>query len=148
MLALVSAEISPPVFTYSRPIEFADSDAGGIVHFSRFLVFMEAAEHEMLRQRGLDPLTEVEGRVIGWPRVEANCHYLKPARLGDHLDIEVRVDRRAQRSMAYGFRVLRGDEVLAEGRIASVCCILSDDRPPKAIPFPQTIAERLPLETP
>ena len=148
MLALVPVENSPPVFTYRRPIEFADSDAGGIVHFSRFLVFMEAAEHEMLRRRGLEPLTEVEGRVIGWPRVEANCRYMKPARLGDHLDIEVRVDRRGQRSMTYGFRVLRGDEVLAEGRMASVCCILSDDRPPEAIPFPQAIAEKLPSGTP
>jgi YbgC/YbaW family acyl-CoA thioester hydrolase len=148
MLTLVSADNSPPVFTHHRSIEFADTDAGGIVHFSRYLVIMEAAEHAMLRRRGLQPLMEVEGQTIGWPRVEANCRYLSPARLGDDLDIEVRVERRGERSMTYGFRVLRGAEILAEGRMASVCCILRSDRPPEAIPFPNVIAEKLPSSTP
>ena len=36
-----------------RRIEFVDTDMAGIVHFSRFYVFMEQAEHELLRSLGL-----------------------------------------------------------------------------------------------
>lgn len=142
------ANSSAPAFTHRRRIEFADTDAGGIVHFSRFLVFMETAEHEMLRERGLEPLVEHDGQVICWPRVEASCRYSKPARLGDSLDIEVRVERRGKSSMTYAFRVMRAGETLADGRMTSVCCTLNDDRPPDAIPFPTFIAERLPSGSP
>ena len=39
-------------FTTRRKIEFADTDMGGIVHFSRFVVFMETAEHQFLESLG------------------------------------------------------------------------------------------------
>src|SRR5688572_30626127 len=37
----------------SRRIEFRDTDAAGIAHFSVFFTFMEEAEHEFLRHVGL-----------------------------------------------------------------------------------------------
>ena len=39
----------PPQFTYSRRIQFSDTDMAGIVHFANFYRFMEEAEHEMFR---------------------------------------------------------------------------------------------------
>ena len=143
-LGAVTTDSSPPVFTHHRRVEFADTDAGGIVHFSRFLVFMETAEHEMLRQRGIEPMTDDAGRAIAWPRVEASCRYLRPARLGDDLTIDVGVVRRGNTSMTYGFRVFRGEELLAEGRMTSVCCVLSSEQPPVPIRFPESIGNRLP----
>jgi acyl-CoA thioester hydrolase len=41
MVSLMASE-----FHATRRIEFPDTDMAGIVHFSRFFVFMEAAEHE------------------------------------------------------------------------------------------------------
>jgi YbgC/YbaW family acyl-CoA thioester hydrolase len=140
----VTSPAPVPVFVYRRRVDFADTDVGGIVHFSRLLVFMEAAEHEMLRQRGLDVHLEQDGHVIGWPRVDVTCRYEKPAKFGDLLEVEVCVARRGERSMTYDFRVLRQAELLAEGRMVSVCCILSADRPPQAIPIPDSILEKLP----
>ena len=58
--------LAAPIFVHRRRVEFADTDVGGIVHFSRFLVFMETAEHEMLRGRGLSVHLEDGGRTIGW----------------------------------------------------------------------------------
>ena len=37
-------------FTTARRIEFRDTDAAGIVHFSAFFLWMESAEHELLRR--------------------------------------------------------------------------------------------------
>ena len=45
--------------------------------------------------------------------------------------------------MTYGFRILRGEDRLAEGRMTSVCCELDPDRPPKPIPIPAAMREKL-----
>ena len=57
-----------------RRVEFVDTDMGGIVHFSRFYVFMEQTEHEFLRHLGANPgsYRDREGRSVGWPRVAAS----------------------------------------------------------------------------
>ena len=59
------------VFTTQRRIEFADTDLSGLVHFSRFFVFMENAEHLFLESLGTSIHTHVEGHELGWPRVSA-----------------------------------------------------------------------------
>ena len=84
---------SEPVseFRTTRRVEFADADMGGIVHFARYLVFMETAEHEFLRSLGSDAFATRDGRTIGWPRVEVSCQYLSPAHYGDVLDIHLRI---------------------------------------------------------
>ena len=61
------------VFVARRTVEFSDSDMGGVVHFSRYLVYMETAEHQFLRSRGVDVHTSMDGRVISWPRVAVQC---------------------------------------------------------------------------
>ena len=70
-------------FRTTRRVEFADSDMGGIVHFSRYYVFMETAEHEFLNAIGTSVALDLDGRKIGWPRVATSCEYKSPARFGD-----------------------------------------------------------------
>ncbi len=55
------------VFRTTRRVEFADTDMAGIVHFANFFRFMEAAEHEFLRSRGLSVAMDWEGERIGFP---------------------------------------------------------------------------------
>src|SRR3954469_7301250 len=89
-----------------RKVEYADTDMSGIVHFSRFLVFMENAEHAFLKAVGPGvQWRDAEGREIGWPRVAVSCEYLAPARFGDELEIRVRVLRKGTRSLTYGVEI-------------------------------------------
>ena len=60
-------------FRTRRRIEFADTDLAGLVHFARFFVFMETAEHELLRALGGEVHRRWQGHDIGWPRVAASC---------------------------------------------------------------------------
>ena len=55
-----------PIHEYRtlRRIEFADTDMGGMVHFSRFFVFMETAEHEFLRTLGAEVHMTLEDEQI------------------------------------------------------------------------------------
>ncbi|HEX9945248.1 MAG TPA: thioesterase family protein [Thermoanaerobaculia bacterium] len=130
--------------TVRRRVEFVDTDMSGIVHFSRFLVFMENAEHAFLKAIGTGvQWRDEEGREIGWPRVSVSCDYLSPARFGDELEVHLRVQRKGIRSMTYGFEVSCGGTTLAKGRTTCACCVLDDPSGIKAIPIPAWIAERI-----
>jgi 4-hydroxybenzoyl-CoA thioesterase/acyl-CoA thioester hydrolase len=129
-------------FVTHRRVEFADTDMAGIVHFSRFFVFMETAEHALRRHLGHEVQgVDGEGVPIGWPRVAVSCDYRSPARFGDELDLEVWVVELGRSSVTFGVRFRRGDVVLAEGRMTSVCCRLAPEVRPVAIPA--DLAERL-----
>jgi acyl-CoA thioester hydrolase len=83
---------------------------------------MEAAEVEFLRLRGLSVKMEWDGGTIGFPRVAASCDYVKPATFQDVLDIALTVDNIGRKSVTYGFEFTRGGEMLARGKVTSVCC--------------------------
>jgi len=130
-------------FRTSRKIEFVDTDMGGIVHFSRFVVFMETAEHEFLNALGTSVAMEHDGVHIGWPRVKVSCEYKQPARFGDVLDIHVRVLNKGRRSMTYGFVFKCRDQEIAIGEMTSVCCVLEPGKKVRAIPIPPPISEKV-----
>ena len=110
------------VFRTTRRIEFGDTDMAGIVHFANFFRFMEAAECEFLRSCGLSVMMDFEGQALGFPRVSATCDYLKPARFEDLLDVAVSIERIGAKSVTYGFEFARGGEIIARGKVTSVCC--------------------------
>ena len=130
------------VFHTRRRVDFADTDMGGIVHFSRFFVFMETAEHQLLETLGASVAVLRDGLQIGWPRVSASCEYESPARYGDVLDIEVRIERLGTKSLTYHFTFRRDQDVLARGRMVSVCCEIGP-RGLRSIPVPAELAARL-----
>ncbi|HTG31767.1 MAG TPA: thioesterase family protein [Thermoanaerobaculia bacterium] len=127
-----------------RKVEYVDTDMSGIVHFSRFLIYMENTEHAFLKAIGADVhIRDGEGREISWPRVSVSCDYQSPARFGDELEIHLRVIRKGTRSLTYGFEISRGGETLAKGRSTCACCVINDPGGIKAIPIPAEIAQRI-----
>jgi 4-hydroxybenzoyl-CoA thioesterase/acyl-CoA thioester hydrolase len=130
-------------FKTQRRIEFADTDMGGITHFSRYFVFMETAEHQFLEALGSSVALEIDGKQIGWPRVAATCEFKNPARFGEVIDIRVRVRRKGRTSMTYECTFSRDGLELARGQMTSVCCVLDPSEEIRAIPIPEAIAERL-----
>jgi len=130
-------------FKTRRRVEFADTDMGGICHFSRFFVFMETAEHLFLESLGTSVALEHEGRTLGWPRVAASCEYKRPARFGETIEMHVRVTRKGVKSMSYEVTFSRDGELLATGNMTSVCCVLDAPEGVQAIPIPAFIADKI-----
>jgi acyl-CoA thioester hydrolase len=130
-------------FHTRRRIEFADTDQAGLVHFARFFVFMETAEHELLRSLGTEVHRQWQGREIGWPRVAASCQYASAARFAEVLDIGVRVKRKGTKSMTYGFEFTRDGRLIARGELSAVCCQVRGPEGLLSIPIPADIADRL-----
>lgn len=132
-------------FRVRRRIEFADTDMGGIVHFARFYVFMEWAEHEFLRSLGASPgaFRDAEGHPVAWPRVAASCEFFAPARFGDELEIHLSVLRKGTKSLTYGFDIRRAEMAVARGEVTAVYCRVDDAGGLRAVPIPREITAQI-----
>lgn len=130
-------------FHVQRRVEFCDTDMAGIVHFSNFFRYMEYAEVEFLRARGLNVKMEAQGRQVGFPRVAAACDYLKPARFEDLLDIAVRVERLGTKSVTYAMEFTCRGEVLARGKVTSVCCLITEGKALQAVDIPESYRRKV-----
>jgi YbgC/YbaW family acyl-CoA thioester hydrolase len=130
-------------FNTRRTVEFADTDMAGIIHFSRYYVFMERAEHEFWNALGTSVHTTIDGVQIGWPRLEASCRFLRPVRFEDELDICLQVVRKSTRSLTFEVVFVCRGERVAEGRLVTCCCALEPGERPRAIPIPAVLADRI-----
>ena len=131
------------VFHTKRRIEFGDTDVAGIVHFSNFFRFMEAAECEFLRSRGLSVKLDWEGQAIGFPRVSASCDYVAPAHFEDLLDVAVTIERIGIKSVTYAFEFTRTGMVIARGKVTSCCVKVGPNNQIDGIAIPETYRARL-----
>lgn len=135
--------MKPTSFHTTRRVEFVDTDMAGIVHFSNFFRFMESAEVEFLRSRGLSVAMQWEGERIGFPRVSASCDYMRPARFQDVLDITVTVLKIGTKSVTYGFEFAKDDAILARGQVSAVCCRVLDGHQLESIEIPASLRQLL-----
>lgn len=133
----------PEAFRYERRVEFRDTDAAGIVHFSAYFTYMENAEHHFLRSIGLSVFDHDEHGSITWPRVSAKCDYTAVLRFDDLVRIEVRVARLGTKSVTYAFRFTLDGHTVATGEMVAVCCRIRDDAVPESMPVPDRIREKL-----
>jgi 4-hydroxybenzoyl-CoA thioesterase/acyl-CoA thioester hydrolase len=131
------------IFRTTRRIEFRDTDAAGIAHFSVFFVFMEQAEHELLRHLGLSVMCADEDGPISFPRVGARCDYQRAVKFGDILDIEVGIVRLGQKSLTYEFNFSQEGQPVASGQTTTVCCRLDRNGQPTSMPIPAWMVAKL-----
>jgi acyl-CoA thioester hydrolase len=142
-------DVPPPsrreeCFRTQRRVEFRDTDAAGIVHFSAFMLWMESVEHELLRTVDVKVVDEhSDGRVESWPRVSVSCDYHSAVRFGDVVDVEAWVEAIGRSSVTYRFHFRHGERSVAEGRVVAVRCLIQTGISPRAVPVPDAIAARL-----
>lgn len=127
----------------TRRIEWRDTDAAGIAHFSSFFLFMEEAEHEFLRRRGLSVFMHDDQGPFSWPRVSVSCEYQSAVKFEDEITIDVSVERIGTKSVTYAFVIHCGDRQVATGKTTCVCCRVSQSGPPVSIEIPGWIREKL-----
>jgi acyl-CoA thioester hydrolase len=127
----------------TRRVEFRDTDAAGIAHFSAFFFYMESVEHEFLRQLGLSVLRQDATSPISWPRVSASCDFQSAVRFEDVLDISLRIARLGEKSITYEFDFSCAGRPVATGKTIAVCCRFVPGEPPKSLAIPAEIVAKL-----
>ena len=130
-------------FTTTRRVEFGDTDMAGIVHFANFFRYMEAAETDFLRSRGLS-VSWLDGDTrYGLPRVSTGCDFQKPAKFEDVLTIAVMIEKIGRKSLSYRFDFTRDSDAIAVGRITSVFCRAGGPDHLESIEIPPAIRAKL-----
>lgn len=78
------------IHRFATRVYYEDTDLGGIVYHANYLKFIERARSEWVESLGLDQNAMREaGQVFAVTRIEAD--FLRPARLGDRLEVETQV---------------------------------------------------------
>jgi 4-hydroxybenzoyl-CoA thioesterase/acyl-CoA thioester hydrolase len=126
-----------------RRVEFADTDMEGIIHFSRFFIYMETAEHQFLNAIGTSVAGRHDGERLGWPRLAVGCEFLRPVRFEDELEIRLVVLRKGARAITYGCEFRHGGELIARGQSTSVCCAMVGEGGLRSVDIPEPIAARI-----
>lgn len=140
--------MTPRFFRTSRRVEFRDTDAAGIMHFSAFFLFMEEVEHEFLRSIGLSVvIDETAGgdvrRILTWPRVHCECDYSSPLKFEETVEMGVSIERLGEKSVTYRFAFEREGKKIASGRMTAVCCRIVGAGHPKSVAIPEEIRAKL-----
>lgn len=132
-----------PAFRTQRLIEFRDTDAAAIMHFSAYFLVMEQAEHAMLRDLGMSVMYPYKDGMVSWPRVSANCDYKSPLRFEEVVDVAVTVAKLGNKSVEYRFDFSRDGQEIATGKFIAVCCFFQTAEDAVSISIPDEIREKL-----
>jgi YbgC/YbaW family acyl-CoA thioester hydrolase len=134
-------------FQLTRRVEFSDTDMAGIMHFSNFFRFMEAAETAFMRSLGLSVVLSSCGLDVCLPRVHAECDYQQPLRFEDEVLIHLLVERKGARTLTYQFRFQKLNAKppveIARGKLVVVCAARQPNGEMKAVPLPTAFADKL-----
>jgi acyl-CoA thioester hydrolase len=134
----VAAPISEHRIT--RRVQFHETDAAGLVHFSCFFRYLEEAEHALWRAAGLSihpPATEV-----GFPRRATGFEFYRALRFEDEFEICIRIASMDASTIRYRCLLTRGDDLIARGELTIICVSKKPNVPMKTIPIPDAIASR------
>lgn len=100
---------------------YGDTDQMGVVYYANYLRFMEAGRNEFIRAHGLRYRDFEERFHLRLPVVEAQVSYRVPARYDDLLTVETSLSEARRASARFGYRIVRGDEVVATGHTVHAC---------------------------
>ncbi len=131
--------VQPPVssasFVWPLRVYWEDTDAGGVVFYANYLRFFERARTEWLRALGVSQQVLREQESTLFVVSDTQVQYLQPARLDDALTITVQLLERGRASLLIAQEALRGDTLLARGRIR-IGCVDAGNFRPRRIPNP------------
>ena len=132
-----------PVFEHrlKRRVQFHETDAAGVVHFSRYFLYMEEAEHALWRAAGLS--IHPRSAEIGWPRVQASFEYHRALRFEDEFEVWIRIVAIDERTISYACVLSRDGTRIATGRVSIACASLRPNQSMRGTAIPQEIRARL-----
>ena len=128
-------ELKAPEFSFPLRVYIEDTDAGGIVYYVNYLKFMERARTELMRSLGFDK-DFIFNSALMFVVQDVSVQYSLSAQLDDELRVTAQPLEVGAAYMLLQQRVLRGEELLVEGKIKIVCVdknMLNPKRMPKTM---------------
>ncbi len=124
-------------------VQFGDCDPAGIVFFPNYSRWMDAASLMFFGQCGLPAWRELEKErgIVGTPLLEINTKFHKPVTYGETILIHTEIAEWQRTVFVQAHRVMRGDELVCEGRETRVFVRRDAENPQRlrAMPVPDDI---------
>jgi acyl-CoA thioester hydrolase len=127
-------------FTHQVRVRFAETDAMGIVHHSRYLPYLEAARVEYLRHLG-HPYSELRTEGIDFTVLEAYMQYRQPCYFDDVVDIHLQLGSVTRATFQIGYLLTVAGETRATG-VTVHGCVNGQGRPLRMPGWLLTLAGR------
>jgi len=131
--ARVRLELQPSLVATDYPyahtlrVRFAETDAMGIVHHSRYLPYLEAARVEYLRHLG-HPYDELRKEGVDYAVLEAFVQYRRPLRFDDEVTVHLRLGAATRATFQMAYLLTVDDDVHATA-VTVHGCVNHDGRP-------------------
>ena len=103
-------------------VRYAETDAMGVVHHSRYLPWMELGRTEFLRQYGFS-YRQCEEEGYFFPLLSATCHYHAPAKYDDLVTVETWIKAIHPPYLEFAYQITREPDglLLASGETKQIC---------------------------
>ena len=125
----------PASITIKRRIEWGDTDAAGIYHWSTALRLAESAEAALHTALGF------ADRTFGvTPRLHISCDFSRPLRFNDLAEVELRVTEVGRTSQTHEVTIRHNGAEVAKAKIVTCFVDPENGRP---TPWPDDIRELL-----
>jgi acyl-CoA thioester hydrolase len=98
-------------YAYKTHVYYRDVDQMGIVYYTRYLEYFEAARTELLRSIGFD-VTKIEQMGYFLPVTACYCNYKKAAKFDDELNIITKINELPRSSMKIEYEVFNFEKIL------------------------------------
>lgn len=114
-------------FSHRLRVRFAETDAMGIVHHSRYFPMIEEARVAYLRHIG-HPYQQIRDGGVEINVLEAWCQYRKPLQFDDEVDVHVTLADVGRASFQMAYLLTVAGDVRATG-VTAHGCVTVDGRP-------------------
>ncbi len=126
--------LSPFNFKYNREVKTYEVDFQHVVHNAIYFYYFEEARIEYLKNLGFSIKGEITISNSQFVVVHNQADYHEPARLGDMLEILVRMSKIGRSSFTYEMEIVREDGRHICSGLTTVVTIDRENGHPKPIP--------------
>ena len=114
-------------FHHRIRVRFAETDAMGIVHHSRYLPYLEETRVAYLRELG-HPYAEMRAQGVDYAVLECFVQYRQSLRFDEEVDVHLRLASPTRTSFQISYLLTVDDEARATA-VTVHGCVTSDGRP-------------------
>ncbi|MEP7112327.1 MAG: thioesterase family protein [Ilumatobacteraceae bacterium] len=118
-------------FTHRIRVRFAETDAMGIVHHSRYLLYLEETRVAYLRELG-HPYAAMRAEGVDYAVLECFVQYRQPLRFDEEIDVYLLLASATRTSFQMAYLLTVGDGPAMKVRATAVTvhgCVTTEGRP-------------------
>lgn len=112
-------------------VRYAETDAMGYLHHSRYFVYFEMGRTELLRQTGVS-YRDMESRGLFYVVARLESKFRAPAHYDDVLTLVTWVEKITPVRVEHRYELMRGDKLLCEA--GSMLVLVGRDGRPQPLP--------------